>query len=102
MKTGLWGKSTVDVYLTAGDSFRNMTYHIRQGDHIWFGGSIVSLGPEPRIQLETMGCLQCERGPILLWEKTHQGFTLTSTFKYLYICVRFILNCLLNPIVYFK
>lgn len=102
MKTGLWGKSTVDVYLLAGDSFRNMTYHIRQGDHIWFGGSIVSLGPEPRIQLETMGCLQCEKGPILLWEKTNQGFTWTLAFKYLYICLRFILNCLFNPIVNFK
>ncbi|KAJ1524751.1 hypothetical protein ONE63_009630 [Megalurothrips usitatus] len=107
MKNVLWGKSSIDVYLEADDQFQNMSYHLRPGDHIWFSGIMSSLsihnnGPEPRLQLESMGCLSCERGPILLWEKSHLGFTLTSFFSYVFICVRFILNCLLNPIVILK
>lgn len=107
MKNVLWGKSAVDVYLDADDQFRNMTYHLRPGDHVWFSGIITghsphNTGPEPHLLLESMGCLQCEKGPLLLWEKAPQGFTLTLLVSYLLMCVRFILNCLLNPIVIFK
>ncbi|KAE8748291.1 hypothetical protein FOCC_FOCC004927 [Frankliniella occidentalis] len=106
MKNVLWGKSSVDAFLLADNQFRNMTFHLRPGDHIWFSGTITRIetdnGPEPRIDLETMGCLQCDRGPVLLWEKSHQNFSLTSLTSYFYICVRFVLNCLFNPIVIFK
>lgn len=106
MKSGLWGTSSVDVYLRADDHFRNMTHHLRPGDHVWFGGSIAGLGagnsgPEPQIQVETMGCLQCKLGPMLVEPKLHQSLYLTI-FSYLYTCFRFILNWLLNPIVIFK
>nr|XP_018907984.1 PREDICTED: wolframin isoform X1 [Bemisia tabaci] len=94
------------VSLLAGNAFYNFTRLLKEGDTILFTGILTPeesglLSPsEPSLLLQAIGCITCH--DTSLDNQTIVSSTSVINLSSLYMCLKFILNFVFNPIVIFR
>lgn len=115
MRNSIWDQGQ-DIVVKASDYFRNFTLQLKFDDNIWFKGILLNSFSLDRknsqredlqtfVKLVEVGCVSClENSLTKVTDSSEDGTSMSfgCILKEIYLCLKNVLNFLLNPLVVFN